>query len=107
MGVGSDQEALIRQAPGAGRGRPAFTSAVYSWTSGFSLLQLAAVSSSSALQNNRWYGSEEEYRQRLQVFLENKQRIEGHNAGNHTFQSKHSAQNKDFHKVAWLSDSTS
>lgn len=37
-------------------------------------------------QNNRWYGSEEEYRQRLQVFLENKQRIEGHNAGNHTFQ---------------------
>ncbi|XP_066492376.1 pro-cathepsin H [Tiliqua scincoides] len=37
-------------------------------------------------QNNRQYGSEEEYWQRLQVFMENKRRIDRHNAGNHTFQ---------------------
>ncbi|KAJ6662892.1 hypothetical protein lerEdw1_011096 [Lerista edwardsae] len=37
-------------------------------------------------QNNKQYSSEVEYWQRLQVFAENKQRIDRHNAGNHTFQ---------------------
>ncbi|XP_033022707.1 pro-cathepsin H [Lacerta agilis] len=36
-------------------------------------------------QNNKQY-SLEEYRQRFQIFLSNKQKIEKHNAGNHTFQ---------------------
>lgn len=38
-------------------------------------------------QNERRYGPEE-YPRRLRIFLGNKRRVEEHNAGNHSFQSR-------------------
>ncbi|XP_054858864.1 pro-cathepsin H [Eublepharis macularius] len=66
------------------------------------LLLLAAASSALALglgghheellfkswmyQNNKQYDVAEEYQRRFQIFVSNKQKIDRHNAGNHTFQ---------------------